>query len=399
MSEETFPREDRLSPNVYVLSAVSFFQDAASELLYPILPLFITTVLGASPAVLGLIEGLAEGTASVMKAVSGRFADRHRRRPMIAAGYGISSVAKLMIGFAATWPLVLLARCTDRLGKGIRTPPRDALIAADTPSRLRGRAFGLHRAADTMGAVVGPLLGLLLYEHLHHRLRPLFFIAFVPAAISVSLVALVHDRAAPPAPRDDIRARHLPLPRVYWRTVAFLTLFGLANFTDAFIILRAKALGMSFVAIILVYALYNLSYALLSYPLGRLSDRVPRHLVFAAGLGVFAVAYLGLGLANGPGWVWILLPIYGAYTAATDGVGKAWISDLLPEDRVGSGLGVYQGLAGGASLIAGIWAGLAWSGTGRLPLIVSGLFVGVLALVLATSWRHNQGPVPSTHSS
>ena len=393
--ERTSPRPDeRLSRNVYVLSAVSFFQDAASELLYPILPLFLTTVLGASPAVLGLIEGVAEGTASVMKAVSGRLADRVRRRPLIAAGYGVSSAAKLMIGFATTWPLVLLARFTDRLGKGIRTSPRDALIASDTPQPLRGRAFGFHRAADTMGAVVGPLLGLLLYELLNHRLRPLFFVAFVPAAISVALVGFVHERRPPPREPDDPSKRRLPLPRAYWRTVAFLAVFGLANFSDAFIILRAKDLGMSFVAIILAYTLYNLSYAALSYPLGRLSDKVPRHRVFAAGLIIFAVSYLGLGLVRQPGWVWLLLPVYGAYAAATDGVGKAWIADLLPADRFGSGLGIYQGIAGGASLVAGVWAGLAWGSSGRVPLLVSGIVVAVLAVVLmATAPRTADIPV------
>ena len=166
-----------LPRNVVVLSWVSFFQDAASELIYPVLPLFITGTLGAPPSVLGLIEGVAEGTASVGKALSGRLADRSRRRPLIALGYGISSAAKPLIGLAAAWPLAMVGRFVDRVGKGLRTSPRDALLAADTPPEIRGRAFGFHRAADTAGAVVGPLLGLALYEALDHRLRPLFFVA------------------------------------------------------------------------------------------------------------------------------------------------------------------------------------------------------------------------------
>jgi MFS family permease len=378
---------ERLSHNVYVLSAVSFFQDAASELVYPVLPLFLTGTLGASPAVLGLIEGIAEGTASVMKAVSGRWADRRRRRPLIAAGYGISSVSKILIGFATGWPLVLVARFADRFGKGVRTSPRDALLASETPGHLRGRAFGLHRAADTMGAVVGPLLGLALYEALDHRLRPLFFVAFIPAAVSVALVALVRERPRQMPTNGSARAGRGPLPRPDWRAVIFLTMFGLANFSDAFLILRAKDLGLDFVGIILAYTLYNLSYAALSYPLGRLSDRIPRHLVFAGGLVVFAVAYLGLGLATSAGWVWVFLPVYGAYTAATDGVGKAWVSDLLPASSLGTGLGMFQGLAGGASLLAGIWAGLTWGAAGRLPLVISGATVAVLAVGLALSGR------------
>jgi MFS family permease len=387
MGTGTRPPDDRtglftgLSRNVVVLSWVSFFQDAASEMLYPVLPLFLTGVLGAPASVVGLIEGVAEGTASVMKAVSGRLADVRRRRPLVASGYGISSLSKLVIGFATGWPLVLVARFADRFGKGLRSSPRDALIAVDTPPEHRGRAFGFNRALDTAGAVVGPLAGLALYEALDHRLRPLFFVAFVPAALSVALIGLVRE---PVTPRVDgsARQRRGSLPRRYWRVVVFLTLFGLANFSDALLILRAKALGLSFVGIILAYALYNVSYALLSYPAGVISDRVPRRLVFATGLGIFAAAYIGLGVVTSAGWVWLLLPLYGGYTALTDGVGKAWISDLVPEERVGSGLGLYQALAGGAALLAGVWAGLAWGSDGRLPLLVSGVVVAGLAVVL-----------------
>jgi MFS family permease len=380
----------RLPRNVVVLSWVSFFQDAASELLYPVLPLFVTGVLGAPPAVLGLVEGVAEGTASVMKAISGRLADTRRRRPLVAWGYGISSVSKLLIGLAAGWPLVLVARFVDRLGKGLRTSPRDAIIAAETPTAQRGRAFGFHRALDTAGAIVGPLSGLALYELLGHRLRPLFFIAFVPAVVSVALVGLVHEHP-PPAHSRRPAAADTRLPRSYWRVVAFLTLFGLVNFSDALLLLRAHQLGLGFVGVVGAYALYNTSYAVLSYPAGVVSDRLPRRLVFAVGLGVFAVAYLGLGIVTMPGWVWLLLPLYGGYTALTDGVGKAWVADLLPERSVGSGLGLYQGLAGGAVLAAGLWAGLAWGQAGRLPLVVSGTAAAVLALLLALAGSRLDG--------
>ena len=302
------PREhptvpDRLPRNLIVLSWVSFFQDAASEMLYPVMPLFLTGVLGAPVAVVGLVEGLGEATASVMKIVSGRLADMRKRRPFVALGYGLSSLAKPLIGLAQVWPLVLVARVVDRTGKGIRTSPRDALIADETPAHLRGRAFGFHRAADTAGAVCGPLIGLGVYELLGGQqsdIRPLFFVAFVPAIISVALVAFVREarvRHGRPRRRDraSLRAEY---PRQFWRVLAFLTLFGLVNFSDALLILRAKALGLGFVAIICAYVLYNLTYAGLSYPAGRLSDRVPRRIVFAAGLGVFATAYLGLGIVT-----------------------------------------------------------------------------------------------------
>jgi len=384
-----------LPRNVIVLSWVSLFQDAASELLYPIFPLFIAGTLGAPASALGLIEGVAEGTASVGKALSGRLADRRRRRPIIAIGYAISSVAKPLIGLAASWPFAMAGRFADRVGKGVRTSPRDALLADETPIALRGRAFGFHRAADTMGAVIGPLLGLALYEAFDHNLRPLFFVAAVPAAISVALIALVRERPLP-APAVGARAteptgrpqvqRH-QLSGRYWRVVIVLAVFGLANFSDALLILRAKDLGLSFASIIFVYALYNLVYAGLSLPAGIVSDRLPRRVVYATGLAVFAVAYLGLGLVHSPGWVWVLLPVYGAYTALTDGVGKAWVSDLLPAGTMGAGLGLFQGITGGCALVASIWAGLAWNGNGRLPLQVSGVIVAVLALLLLTAGR------------
>jgi len=366
---------------VVVLSWVSFFQDAASEMLYPVLPLFITGVLGAPASVLGLIEGVAEGAASVMKGVSGWLADRMPRRPLIAWGYGISSVAKPVIGLAGGWPLVLGARFVDRTGKGLRTSPRDALIAADTDPALRGRAFGLHRAADTAGAVLGPLLGLALYEALDHHLRPLFFVAFVPAAASVALIGLVREHRPPPGATEPMLSGG-PLPPSYWRVVVFLTAFGLVDFPDALLILRAKELGLGFVAVVGAYALYNAVYAALSLPAGALSDRVPRRLLFAGGLAVFAVTYAGLGAVTTSAWVWILLPFYGAFTALTDGIGKAWISDLVPAGSMGAGLGAYQGLFGGAVLLAGVWAGLAWGRAGRLPLLLAGAVAAVLAVVL-----------------
>jgi MFS family permease len=242
----------------------------------------------------------------------------------------------------------------------------------------------LHRAADTAGAVVGPLIGLALYEALDHKLRPLFFVAFVPAAVSVALIAFVreHPRAAPPATeaagrRSVMSFRELPV--AYKRTVALLTLFALVNFSDALLILRASELGLGFVGIVLAYTLYNLVYAGLSYPAGDLSDRVPRNRIFGAGLLVFAVAYVGLGLASGSAAVFVLLPVYGAYTALTDGVGKAWIADMLPQQAMGTGLGAYQGLTGLGAVAAGVWAGLAWGGDGTTPLIVSGIAAALLA--------------------
>lgn len=370
----------RLSRNVKVLSAVSLLQDAASEMLYPILPLFVTGVLGAPPVVLGLIEGVADATSAALKVVSGRMSDGRRKRPFIAAGYGLSALAKPAIGLASGWGLVLGARFVDRFGKGVRTSPRDALIAADSAEGSRGAAFGFHRAADSAGAVIGPLAGLALYRAMDGQLRPLFFAAFIPAFIAVVLVGAVRESAPPVARvRDEAQA---PLGRGFWSVVAFVGVFGLVNFSDALVLLRASELGLGTEGLVLAYALYNVAYAALSYPAGRVSDRLGSRRVFGVGMLVFSLSYGGLGLISDAKGVWLLLPVYGAFTALTDGVGKAWVAAHLPAGSLGKGIGIFHGVSGGASLVAGLWAGAAWGPDGALPLKVSASVALLLAVVL-----------------
>lgn len=376
----------RLSRNVYVVSLVSFFQDTASEILYPVLPFFVTGVLGAPPAVLGLIEGLADGTASAMKAASGRLADLRHRRPLVASGYGISAFGKLLLALAGAWPMVLAARFTDRVGKGLRGPPRDAIIADETTPADRGRAFGFHRAADTAGAVVGPLIGLALYRAVGEEFAPLFWIAVIPAALSAALVFLIHERPHPHAGVARVWSVQ-GLPRRYWRLMATVGLFGLVNFPDTLLLLRAKDLGFDFAGVVALYVAYNISYAALSYPAGAISDRRSRRVVFALGLAVFSLTYLGFGLTSTSAWAWVLFPLYGSYTALTDGVSRAWVADLVPAEARGTALGIHAAVSGFGLLVAGVWAGLAWHGTGHLPFLLSGTATAVLALGLLVGGR------------
>ena len=392
-----------LTRNVRVLSAVSFLQDTASELLYPLLPIYLTSVLGAPVAVVGAVEGAAEGAASITKLAAGPLGDRFARRPLIATGYGMAALGKVMVAAATAWSGVLAGRVVDRLGKGIRGAPRDALLVVDIDEAARGRVFGFHRAMDTCGAVVGPLLGLAGYELLDHQIAPLLWVAVVPAILSVALVFLVRERrvVVPRAQRRAVFARMGELPRRYWRVTALLVAFGVVNFPDALLLLRLNEIGFSVVEVILAYVTYNAVYAVSSYPAGLLADRIPRPAVLGIGLVFFAIGYAGLGLTTDAVTAWLLIGAYGLFTGCTDGVGKAWISSLIGQDLQASGQGVFQGLSGFAVLAAGLWAGFAWGADGRLPLLISGIVGGVFAVALlavAFGGRYRSGTTSSTSS-
>ncbi|WP_310767796.1 MFS transporter [Mycobacterium sp. Z3061] len=373
-----------LTPNVRVLSAVSFLQDSASELLYPLLPIYLTAVLGAPPSVVGAVEGVAEGAASLTKLAAGPLGDRFARRPLITTGYGMAALGKVIIAVAVAWPGVLAGRVVDRLGKGIRGAPRDALLVDQVDEALRGRVFGFHRAMDTLGAVVGPLLGLACYELLDHKIKPLLYVAIVPAVLSVALMFLVRERSRPVAraQRQSMWAGVRTLPRPYWRVTALLIAFSVVNFPDALLLLRLNEIGFSVVEVILAYVGYNAVYALASYPAGALADRIGRPALFGFGLAFFAIGYVGLGLTTDTVTAWLLIGAYGLFTGCTDGVGKAWISGLVDQEYQASAQGVFQGGTGLGVLVAGLWAGFLWGSNGQLPLLVSGTIGGLFAVVL-----------------
>jgi MFS family permease len=371
--------------NVKVLSAVSFAQDTASDMLYPILPIFLSTVLGAPASVIGAVEGAAEGAAALTKLVAGRISDRIPRRPLIALGYGAAALGKILVAVASIWPIVLLGRVVDRLGKGLRGPPRDSLLVDGIDRSQRGRVIGFHRTADTMGAVVGPLIGLGAISLFDGDLRKVLYLAIVPAIVSVLLISLVKDPRS--SQRRSTKAPLVPtsLPANLKKLITLLTVFGMANFPDALLLLRAHEIGMSVSAIVVAYVIFNLSYAMISYPIGALSDRYPRHHIYALGLICFAITYLGIAHATSATQVLGLLVIYGVFSAIQDVVGKSWVSKLASDETQGWAQGLFQGTTGGAILIAGIWAGLTWnigSGGGRVPLVIS----GCVAILIATTF-------------
>lgn len=393
------PAKPWLTRNVKVLSAVSLAQDAASEMLYPLLPILLTTVLGAPAAVVGIVEGLAEGVSALVKYVSGRTSDRVGRKPAVAAGYGLAAVGKVVIAAAAVWPVVLIGRVVDRIGKGIRGAPRDALLVEDVPNQSMGKVFGFHRAADTLGAVIGPLIGLGVLALASGNIQVALWIAVVPAMISVALVFLTRENrpptqkaaasgqdgssAATSYPPVKVKAPPLP-PRVRF-IAGLLAVIALVNFPDALLLLHLNEQGFSTMGIVAAYALFNLANAAIAFPAGALSDRWPRARVYALGLICFAIGYIGLAVADSA-WVSVLLLlVYGGFAGITDGVGKAWISSLCPPQQRGHAQGLMQGLSGGAILLAGIWAGLAWTsgdGLGTVPLMIAGTVSGFAAVML-----------------
>lgn len=363
MDERTYSRGPwrGLTPSVIRLGLVSLFADISSEMLYPLTPIFLAVVLGAPMGVIGFIEGVAEATASLLRAVSGRLSDRTgRRRPFVVVGYTLSAFAKPLIALAAGWPLVLVARVADRFGKGLRTSPRDALLADSVDAAVRGRAFGWHRAMDTTGAVIGPLLALALLAVWGGDLRPIFLVAFIPGLIGAALVFTVREHRRPPV---EVQAPALALhalPPAFQRYLLAWGVFAVANSSDIFLILKAKGLGYAEGTIILLYTFYNVLYAVASPGLGQLSDRWGRKVVLLSGLAVFALVYLGFAAARQPWQVWPLFAIYGLYTAATDGVGKALAVDLTPASARAGALGLLGTVTGLATLLASSLAGLLW---------------------------------------
>ncbi len=373
-----------ISKNVFVLGLVSFFNDVASEMIYPIVPIFLTSILGAPVAVVGLIEGIAESTASILKVVSGVLSDKFRKRkPFVIVGYSFSTISKIILSLAYSWPFVLFARFIDRFGKGIRTSARDALIAESSENAARGRSFGFHRAFDTLGAVVGPLIALLAIHFLDNNFRLIFFLAFIPACIGVILLIIFV--------KEKRKEENLPFTLNFsWHNLdssfkIFLLIsfiFALGNSSDAFLILRAQNLGLSLVSVILAYVLFNFTYAIFSIPAGIISDKIGPKKVLLAGFVLFSAIYLFFGLTNVTLLLWILFPLYGIYMALTEGVGKAYISNLVPQEKTGTAFGIYQTIIGLCTFFASLIAGLLWTYIGVSTPFIFGSVMAVISALL-----------------
>jgi MFS family permease len=375
----------RLSRSTVIIGLVSLLGDISSEMIYPILPLFITQTLRAPATAVGLIEGIAVGSASIVSGVSGWISDRiGRRKPVAFAGYALTTVSRPMIALARVWPVVLAARFADRFGKGIRTAPRDALLAETTASETRGRAFGFERAMDSAGAVLGPLAGLALVGWAGLETRKIFLISAIPALLAALLILAVRERksdiATGPA---DIRMSFAGTTREFRGLLIVSAVFGLANSANAFLILRAEQLGLTTGSTILAYAFYNAVASIASMPAGAASDRFGRRNLLIIGYAVYATSYLGFALAHASWLVWPLFALYGLFPAMTDGVSKALAVDTAGKAGRATAIGIYFTVVGFTEIAASYIGGLLWDRVDSRATFYFGAVLAAAAVVLA----------------
>ena len=379
------PESTRLGRNVVALAAVSFFTDVASEMTYPLLPLFLASVLGAGATAVGAIEGAAESTAALLKLASGWWSDRvPRRKPLVLAGYTLASIVRPVIGLARSAPQVMAIRVTDRIGKGIRTSPRDALIADSVDPGIRGRAFGFQRAGDHAGAVVGPLLAFALLRWAGLDLRTVFLLTAIPGALAVApLVFGVREvpRSPPATEAREKTALKASLGGRFWAFLGVLLLFTLGNSTDAFLLLRAGQLGVAPALVPILWAMLHVVKSLSSTPGGILSDRFGRRPLILAGWLLYAAVYFAFGRAQAQWQAWALFAVYGLYFGLTEGVEKALVTDLVAPDRRGAAFGWYNLAIGVGALPASLLFGAIWDRWGSARAFDFGALLALTAAI------------------
>ena len=378
------PRRPRLGRNVIALGVVSFFTDVSSEMIYPLLPVFLTATLGADAAFVGAIEGAAETTAALLKLASGWWSDKvQRRKPLVVIGYTIASVARPLVAIAQSATQVLGIRVTDRVGKGIRNAPRDALIAESVDPAIRGRAFGFHRAMDNAGGVVGPLIAFAALSGMFASLRTVFWLSAIPALLAV-LVLLFFVRDVPRTARASARAAkgldlRRPMGARFWRVLGVIFLFTLGNSTDAFLLLRANQLGVPVALAPILWAALHVVKTASNVPGGVLSDRVGRRPTLIAGWLLYALVYFGFARAGTAWQAWALFAAYGLYFGLTEGSERALVADLVPLENRGTAYGWYNLAIGLGALPASLLFGFVWDRAGAPVAFLMGASLALAA--------------------
>ncbi|MEB2354664.1 MAG: MFS transporter [Ignavibacteriales bacterium] len=375
----------KISKQVFILGMVSLFTDIASEMLYPVTPIFLTVVLGSSMAVVGLIEGIAEVTSGLLKGYFGNLSDKLGKRSIfVVFGYGISALAKSLPGIFQNIPVVLTSRVSDRIGKGIRTAPRDALLASYSNGNS-GAVFGFHRALDTLGAAIGPVLALVLLNFYPNNFQLIFLAAFVPSVIAVVFTLFVKDNDA--SSNEKSKKNYLEFwksaPNQYKQVLVLITIFSLVNSSDVFLILKSQNITQSSSLAIFGYVFYNIIYAIFSYPLGGLADKYGKQKVFSFGLMIFSAVYFGFAFLSDINLIWILFALYGIYAASTEGVSKAWISDLIPSEQRGSAIGLLTMLSSFSVMLGSFLTGILWDWFGSsFPFLLSAILSLLIAMII-----------------
>jgi MFS family permease len=362
-----------LSASTFLLALSSLFSDISTEMLYPILPVFLTQTLKASGSIVGLVDGFAQATQNIVQGFSGAASDKLRQHKSIALiGYLVSALAKPLMGLAAGWQYLLGARLLDRVGAGMRSPPRDALIAASVHEKDRGRAFGLEGVGDNAGAFLGPLLAVLLLYSMHLGIRTIFYLAIIPGLVAFCMVLFVSEGSAAAAAKAKIDLSLRQFPTGYWKYLLVTALFNLGNSSNAFLILRTQDIGVSLRSTILIYAAFNLAAALISYPAGVLSDRMGRRSILLLSFLIFMVAYLGFALTQNHFLIMALFIFYGLFQGIFRAVGKTLASDFVPQALRASGIGWYSTTVGLFQLIASVIAGILWDRVGHTAVFIYG---------------------------
>jgi MFS family permease len=366
--------------NILILGIVSFLTDVSTEMVYPLVPLYLTIQLGATPQVVGFIEGVAESLSSILKVFSGYISDKiNMRKPIAILGYTSSTLGKIFLYFSPSWGYVFLGRAIDRFGKGIRTAPRDALIADSSLSSERGKAYGFHRMMDTLGAMSGVILAYYFITSYKGNYKIIFLLSLIPAFLGVLFLFFVKEKIKK---KNEIIKISLSFSKLDKRLKYFLLIvfiFALGNSSNQFLLLKAKNIGFSIEKVLLLYLTYNISYAIFSYPAGKLSDKIGRKTLLVSGYLFYAIVYLGFAIVSKPLYIFFLFIFYGMYSAFTEGIEKALISDIAPQNQRATLIGLHSTLVGIGLFPASFLAGILWNLFGSSAPFYFGGIMGFLA--------------------
>lgn len=370
-----------LTKNSFLLACASLFSDISTEMLYPLLPIYLTQNLKANGSIVGIIEGIAQATQNIIQGFSGYISDKlQKRKPIALVGYILSAISKPFMGIVNAWPGFLAARFSDRLGAGTRAAPRDALIASSVAEEHKGKAFGLEGIGDNLGAFLGPLIAILLFFSFHLKIRSLFYLAIIPGLLAVVMILLVKEKNSAGV-KSKINIQFSHFPKAYWKYLMVIALFGIGNSSNSFLILLLQSRGVSLINIILVYAMFNLAAAIISYPAGSLSDKFGRKPVLLISFFIFLISYAGFAFISDILLIGILFIFYGLFQGIFRSAGKSFAADFVPPHLRASSIGWYSSIVGLSGLFASIIAGQLWDHISHASVFIFGAVFSLAAII------------------